>query len=144
MLKKYRGRMRFLKIPDIRLDSNDWHSRILNFKSFIRSHSQFQFIDNKIYWESQGALDTFIPLIAVIGAELGKVGEITVEDWEQGPYWTLSLESSFAYTFDLDSLKTQISTILREIPEELGKKFHLVIEEEKIELHFFLQKDYIG
>jgi hypothetical protein len=144
MLKKQRGRMRFLKIPDIQLDSKDWLSRISSYKSFIRSKTQYQFIDNKIYWQCDGVLDKFSPLIAVLGTASGTQGELTTEDWEQGPYWAMSLGPTYAYTFDLDSLKTQISTILRGIPEELGKKFHLVMEEEKIELHFFLQKDYIG
>jgi hypothetical protein len=33
---------------------------------------------------------------------------------------------------------------LEKIPPEIDENFHFVVDEEKIELHFFLQKDYIS
>jgi hypothetical protein len=142
MLKQSRGRMRFIGAPEIDLYSENWQSHIFEFKSYLRAHTQYQFIDSKVYWECDRDLKQAIPLLAIIGSSSPLERNVKILEIEAGPYWSKSLSTVF--NFDFNSIKSQIKSVLLDLPPEMGNIFHLVLNDEKIELHFFLQKDYIG
>ncbi len=142
IVKCDRGRQRFLGNTKIEIESNNWMSQIFAFKSLIRSQTQYQLIDNKVYWDCDRSLDNCVPMLAIIGTPVEHDPSFIIQDFEAGSFWIKSLP--FHQDFVFPELKTQIISVLPEIPLEMGQNFHLVIDDEKIELHFFLQKDYIG
>lgn len=143
--KKNRGRMRFIGSPAISINSKNWQSAYFEFKSFIRDNTQYQLVDNLIYWHCNMELSECFPMIAVLGPPVEIDRKVIVQDSAPGPYWVESLDPSISIIDkSFDALKPQIFSVLETIPPEMGKTFHLVMNEKKIELHFFLQKDYIG
>ena len=144
MLEKVHGRMRFIADPTIYLESKTWQSQYFNFKHRIRTHSNYQIIDQRTFWLCNAQFLKSIPMVPVIGAPAPLDFATLTFDTEMGPYWVEQLESTEALSGNLVVIETQVLGVLSKIPPELAKNFHLVIEEEKIELHFFLEKDYIG
>jgi hypothetical protein len=144
VLEKYRERMRFLGTADIFLNTENWHSKISEFKSFIRKNTNYQLIDNRVYWQCNPDLSECIPLLGVIGTPMVLDRPVVLVDTESGRYWVREIDFFSIYNATFDSIRPQIISILETIPPQMGKIFHLVMDEEKIELHFFLEKDYIG
>jgi hypothetical protein len=143
MIKKYRSRTRFIGALDISLNSRDWLSKIFEFKELIRSNSQYQFVDNKIYWHLNRKLKRSSPYLSIIGSQALLGPNISVIDEEEMAYWAVPFDFDL-YSLSFDSLELALISALVKIPPEMDENFHLVVEEEKIELHFFLQKDYIS
>ena len=138
--------MRFIGPHHLFLNSENWQSKIFEFKSLIRSNTQFQLLDNLIYWQCDRGLNACTPFLAAIGTNSFEHSEIKVMDVEAAPFWTKIIKDSpgSPLEWDFDTLKLKVVDILKEIPPQFDKSFHLVMGDEKIELHFFLQKDYIG
>lgn len=145
LIKKNRGRMRYIGSPSISIDSKIWQSAFFEFKSFIRDNTQYQLVDNLIYWHCNMELSECFPMIAVIGTPVETHRKVIVEDSDPGPYWVKGLDPAVSIIdMNFEALKPMIKSVLETIPPQMGKSFHLVMNDEKIELHFFLQKDYIG
>jgi hypothetical protein len=144
--KKYSERMRFISASNIHLNSILWQQQVYELKSYLRQNSQYQLNDYKIYWSCDFELNNCIAEISVLGPDTELPSDLKTYNQEAGNFWIAKLPSSTfnSYFFDFDSLKPEILMILENIPGEIGKKFHLVMDDEKIELHFFLEKDYIG
>lgn len=143
--KKYRGRMRFLAAPNISLDANNWQAACFEFKSFVRDNTQYQLVDNLIYWHCNTELSQCFLMIPVLGPPVELNHQAVLYDIEKGPYWIARLDPSISLLeMGFEPVKAQVISVLKTILPEMGKNFHLVMDDKKIELHFFLQKDYIG
>jgi hypothetical protein len=142
--KSYRGRMRFLGAPEISLESEFWLSQTYAFKTFIRESTNYQIIDNGIYWLCNFDLTQTIASVCILGTPKEIERKVIMIDQNPGDFWKCQIEVNGEKLVTLDDLKLKILPILASIPPEMDPNFHLVMNEEKIELHFFLQKDYIG
>jgi hypothetical protein len=144
--KKYHGRRRFIGPSNVFLSTVDWQSRMFAFKLFIKNSTQLQILDNLVYWHCNGDLELSRPFFSVLGTANIQDNNYAVQDFPPGPFWTKSINNLFvpALNGDFDTLKLQVLGAIGDIPGEFDKSFHLVMGDEKIELHFFLQKDYIG
>jgi hypothetical protein len=144
--KIHQGRKRFIGPKNIFLSSVDWQSSLFAFKFFIKNNTQLQILDNWVYWYCDGDLEVARPYLNVLGTTNFNDSNYTIMDFQPEPFWTKSINNLLqpALDGDFDTLKLQVLDAIGDIPGELSKTFHLVMGEEKIELHFFLQKDYIG
>lgn len=144
------GTKRFLKtqpLPDFR----NWLSDLASLKVLIEEETAFQIVGEKIYFEVSALKPVPALMLSVIGLPRGL---------EKKPLilCDLSYESVLVYRFqNKDIFEADPEQLLRESLElrgtlqakldqdggKLADIFHIVFDYDKIELHFFRQKDYI-
>jgi hypothetical protein len=145
------GRKRFLKTKNLE-DINNWPSHLAEIKNILSLHSNFQIVGNQVYFEVVSRDSTPQMLLEVIGAP------IPLEQYALSLIDT-AVCTSLVYQFsDINLFNTDFESlletswnlyeeILRGVTEKPGSKllefFHIVLNDDKIELHFFRQKDYI-
>jgi hypothetical protein len=153
--KTHFTRKRFLKMNRL-LNPSEWMNDYHQVKEFIREKSHFQLVGSKIYFEISEESDFPSMLLEVIGPPVPKESmpkDLSLELFDQ--------ESSFVYIHkvtDVDLFHTDFAQLVKrgralsqvlltseskEVPPLLNASFRIAFDNEKIELHFFSQKDYI-
>jgi membrane protein required for beta-lactamase induction len=143
LIKKKQGRRRFLKTAPL-FSIQGWLAEEARMKAWIVSESQFQLVGHTTYLE---ILDSQISLmLEVVGVprNLDQI-EWSLLDLEAADALIYQFKNDDLFTVDLESVLAsaeKIKTALGSGENKLTLAFHLVIEKEKIALHFFRQKDY--
>lgn len=149
-LKKFHvGRKRFLKIS---LENpSDWLAQLARLKDFIAIESSFQVVGNKIYFEISMEPGTTKMMLEVLGPPVAiDQKELILADRDANEVLVHHLEGVDLFGIDYDQLLKTAKGLQRGLKNSLMDSntdicdiFHIVYDNEKIELHFFIQKDYI-
>ena len=144
------GRKRFLKTEPLN-DFLNWMTHLAELKKFISNQSGFQIVGKKVYFEMSSPSINPIMMLDVIGPPIPlEQNSLVLTDIEKCDRLVNKILDQDIFTMDQDSLlktawslkKSLMGPNLKE-EGELSPIFHIVFNEEKIELHFFRQKDYI-
>lgn len=143
-------RRRFLKTAPL-IDPLEWLTELSILRDFVRIESNFQIVGSKVYFEISKGSDRPRMMIEVVGVPLTlehKTPELL--DQESCEILVHKLEDKDLFNLDLErlmltarALYKSVDGLLRSSDSALGEVFHIVYDNEKIELHFFSQKDYI-
>ena len=138
-------RKRFIKtLPFINFDN--YLSELQKLKEFIAQHSLLQIVGNKVYVKFDE--DQSISLmLEVIGVPYNRSATAPVL-FDLNPIEVLihKIQDMDLFTIDLQTLLAKKDSIVWALKKNDRLKspiYHIVVENEKIELHFFGQKDYI-
>lgn len=136
------GRRRFLKTPPL-LETLEWVSDLAHLKELIAERSQFQVVGHKSYFEVSGSdLRLMLEVVGVPRNPDQKT--LTLMDLEAMDLLVLELQEDL-FSIDFESIwarAEKIKLALGTGENRLHDLFHLVLDGEKIALHFFRQKDY--
>ena len=142
--KVHFGRRRFLKTDPL-VNIEDWQLSISSLKSFVALHSGFQIVGGASTLEcSQGKLCAMIEVLGV--PQKIDQNALHLCDYEECDLLIHQLDDFDLFTLSFDKLMLLSASILKSTTlngRALAKDFHLVFNQQKIELHFFSQKDYI-
>ena len=144
-LKKiHYGRRRFLKSEPL-ANPEDWLLRINQLKSFISHNSKLQVVGHASTLEcSEGRV---CAMLEVIGKPFKTDQDaVHISDFEEHDLLVFEIEHFDLFSIDFDKIMLISASILKALSKKEDKpssNFHLVIDQQKIELHFFSQKDYI-
>lgn len=135
--QKLLGRRRFIKGSNLEQPLY-WQREALILREQIRLSSHYQIVSETtaILWDLD--LDQFNVLIEVLGIPSGGLDYIDLPE-EEIIAW--ELEES-AYNLPMNELLEKIRGTRAKLPKKVDSKVHIVIDREKIALHFFVQKDY--
>ncbi len=147
-------RKRFLKTPPLK-KPEEWLVELENLKEFIREKSNLQMVGTKIYFEITKKSELPRMMLEVIGTPVQegllafKLG-LELFDQEDSEVYVHKLSKIDLFSTDFRELIQTGRTFYRSIDKLLAgseshfyETFRLVFDNEKIELHFFSQKDYI-
>lgn len=150
-IKKFQaGRRRFIKTSALH-DAGNWLSALADLKRFIAHESALQVVGHKLYLEVSRSSPEVYLLLEVVGLPYGQVASAPVlVDRESCEILAHQLKGEDLFHLDWDellrrgaSLHESLGVKLKATGVVLCDVFHFVYEQEKIELHFFSQKDYI-
>lgn len=137
------GRRRFIKTAPL-AQPMDWMTELAQLKEWIALSTQFQIVGRKTYFEIQA--DELSLMVEVIGVPRNlDQKRLTLVDLEGGDCFVYDFADADLFTLDFDSVlaaAAKIRTALSVGENRLHEVSHLVLDEEKIGLHFFRQKDY--
>lgn len=150
LIKLKEGRKRFIKTPPLP-DFSHWQQHLAELKSQLAKNSHFQIVGNKIYFEMAMKGSAPRMMLPVIGPPMPFLeNNLVLSDWENHEIWVHKLLGIDIFSADLDhilkakeALKSPLEASFRHHGGELADIFHIVFNDNKIELHFFSQKDYI-
>ncbi|MFA6235774.1 MAG: hypothetical protein WC635_00495 [Bacteriovorax sp.] len=150
-IKKFHfERRRYLKTSAL-TDLSEWLFELARLKEFIAHESSFQIVANKVIFEIALNSPNRKMMLEVVGVPM-PMERNTLELWDQE-----SCEILVHKMPDVDLFNTDFEDLIKtghqvhksleksyQFPESgLSAVFHIVFDNEKIELHFFRQKDYI-
>lgn len=132
------GRKRFIKSEAL-FDPSTWADAVENLKQKILMDSTYQLVGKKMILALDVKTESAHALVEVLGIPRQ---DLTFLDLGPLSVLTCELEES---PFDVDFLtvKKRALDIMKGLSYNLEDNFHIVVEGEKLGLHFFLQKDYI-
>ncbi len=145
------GRKRFLKAKNLE-DIHNWLSHLAEIKNILSLHSNFQIVGNQVYFEVVSKDSTPQMMLEVIGVP------IPLERYALSLIDTANCTSLIYQFSDINLFNSDFEGLLetswnlyeevtKGVSERPGSKllefFHIVLNDDKIELHFFRQKDYI-
>jgi len=137
------GRRRFIKTAPL-AQPMDWMTELAQLKEWIALSTQFQIVGRKTYFEIQA--NELSLMVEVIGVPRNlDQKRLTLVDLEGGDAFVYDFVDADLFTLDFDSVlaaAAKIRTALSVGENRLHEVSHLVLDEEKIGLHFFRQKDY--
>jgi len=137
------GLRRFIKTAPL-AQPMDWMTELAQLKEWIALSTQFQIVGRKTYFEIQA--DELSLMVEVIGVPRNlDQKRLTLVDLEGGDAFVYDFVDADLFTLDFDSVlaaAAKIRTALSVGENRLHELSHLVLDEEKIGLHFFRQKDY--
>ncbi|MBC7540757.1 MAG: hypothetical protein H7281_18195 [Bacteriovorax sp.] len=150
LIKMNQGRKRFLKTQPI-LDINNWQAYLAELKSFLSLESGFQIVGGKVYFEMSVESEAPKMMLEVIGLPIPlEQNALVLADLDCGEVLVHKLTGLDLFCLDFDQLfktswglKWTLEASFRKQADELSAIFHIVFDHDKIELHFFRQKDYI-
>ena len=149
LIKTKQGRKRFIKSQPIK-DLNNWMGLLSDLKNFLSINSSFQIIGNSVYFEMSPMIPEPVMMLEVIGPAVVDQNGLALMDLESGESFVHSLQGQDLFTFEFDQLLLSSKELMRTLEinfkrknDELSPFFHIVFNHDKIELHFFRQKDYI-
>ena len=144
------GRRRFLKLAPM-ADFSNWMTYLAEFKSLISDQSGYQIVGRKVYFEMSSKSVAPRMMLEVIGVPAPvDQNAIVMMDLENIDLLVHKQKEVNLFSVDLDQLlltswglKRTLDATFSKRGEELSPFFHIVFNHDKIELHFFRQKDYI-
>lgn len=150
--KIHRERKRFIKTPALQ-DPAEWLGQLTALKEWLFRESSFQIVGTKVYFEIS-TLDWGTKprmMLEVVGVPLlSQDNSLELIDQEACDVFVYKLESDLfhlEWSELIQSARTLAgpleNTLRKSEDTALGEVFHIVYNNEKIELHFFSQKDYI-
>jgi hypothetical protein len=136
------GRRRFLKTAPL-LEPLEWMSDLAHLKELIAQRSQFQVVGQKSYFEVSGS--DLCLMLEVVGVPRNPDQKtLTLMDLEALDLLVLELQEDL-FSIDFASVLARAEKVKLALgtgENRLHDLFHLVLDGEKIALHFFRQKDY--
>lgn len=152
--KTYFIRKRFIKTAPLK-NQEEWLAESERVKEFIREKSNLQIVGTKIYFEILKESEHPSMMLEVIGTPISQdllaPGlDLELYDQESTEVYIHKLskidlfKSDFSQLIQLGwTLYRSLNKLLTESESPFCETFQLVFDNEKIELHFFSQKDYI-
>lgn len=144
------GRKRFIKTQKI-IDFINWPTYLLELKSIISKESALQIVGSGIFFEisSEGQNPKLMLEVLGLPIPLNNFG-LTLSDYEGQNVFIHKLIGHDIFSIDYvglleatKSIKKALEASFEKEEEKLASIFHIVFNLDKIELHFFRQKDYI-
>lgn len=143
-------RRRYLKTAVLK-DPKEWLFELAALKDFVALETSFQIIGNKIIFEL--TLNSYNPrmMLEVVGVPM-PMEQKGLELWDQESAEILvyKITAQDLFNIDFESLIRTGHQVHKSLEKTLERPegllcgvFHIVFDNEKIELHFFRQKDYI-
>ena len=150
LIKINQGRKRFIKTHPI-IDFNNWMSCLTELKSFLSLESGFQIVGSQVHFEISSEGEGPKMMLEVIGPPIPLDQKALVLcDLECLEVLIYKIPGLNLFTLDFDQLlktswglKRTLDASFLDRPGKLLAIFHIVFNHDKIELHFFRQKDYI-
>ncbi len=144
--KSFKRRKRFIKtLPFNNFD--DYLIELHKLKEFIEQSTLLQIVGEKAYLEINQELASYTLMLEVIGVPYNADSMAPVLlDIEAHDVLVYKILDFDLFGIDLQTLLNNSEQILDALKEKGTLKFpifQIVLENEKIELHFFGQKDYI-
>ncbi len=136
LLKKTWGRRRFIKSGPI-ADLLAWEVDALLLKEFVLTKTNLQVVGSKVIIEMRAQLAAV--MIEVLGLPVANVSIIDLE----GSDVLIHSYGDSVFEADFKTLLSKAREIQQKSPHLLEDFFHIVLDNHKIALHFFMQKDYI-
>lgn len=127
----------------------DWLKELASMKDLLARESHLQIVGSKVYWEveARSGQDQIRLMLEVIGIPTNPDQNVLeICDMESGEMLVYGLSSDLFHTGLGELLKKSrelYQSLEKMIQGPLAPKFHIAYDHEKIELHFFSQKDYI-
>lgn len=122
----------------------EWLHELARLKDWVEKDTQFQQVGRKTYFEVNGA-DLRL-MIEVVGVPRNlEQKALTLMDLEAADILVYDFKDADLFSIDLETILAsagRIQAALGKGENRLHEIFHLVLDEEKIALHFFRQKDY--
>ena len=118
---------------------------LFQLKETLKLCSSFQIVGNKVFLESS-PLGVALMLEVIGLPQNPDQNTLVIADQEACEQWLYRFQGVDLFHFDLDALLAEahsISSALDKFGDKLSAYFQIVFDNEKIELHFFRQKDYI-
>ena len=144
------GRKRFLKTTAFS-DFNNWLGHLAELKHYLGQKSGLQIVGNKVYFEINPDASVPTMMLEVLGppVKLDRA-DLVLADYEESSLLVYRLLGQNLFNMDYEqllmtSLGVKQSLAASEMDQAVGLAdiFHIVFDNDKIELHFFSQKDYI-
>ncbi len=120
-------------------DIHNWMDEKENLKEGILTNSTFQVIGQKSLIEVDSAALTTRVLVEVVGIPQAGLSSFDLEACDV----LVFAPDESGLEMDFESLNARARDIIHGIAHPLSKTYHIVVEGAKLELHFFMQKDYI-
>lgn len=136
LIKKNWGRRRFVK-KEITGDLYLWDEAAYELREQILTSTNLQIVGPKTILQFEK--DKIYVLIEILGLP---VKELTLVDFEEKTVLIYHCPES-VFEADFKSMRSRAREIQQKIPNPVEEFYHLVLDNHKIELHFFMQKDYI-
>lgn len=138
------GRKRFIKTAPLK-NPDEWASELLLLKDLLFLHTSFQIVGTRVYLESFS--EQLSLMLEVVGVPLNPDQKtLKVVDRGECEVFVYEVQGQDLFNLDLQGLlaiSKSISMAILKSGTKLTSAFHIVFDNEKIELHFFSQKDYI-
>jgi hypothetical protein len=150
LIKQSLGRKRFIKTGPI-ASWDHWQTDLNLLKSFLIKETALQIVTGRVYFElSQNGTNPKM-MLEVIGLPVEFLeNSMVLEDHENRVVLVHPLTGLDLFSLDFDQLekrafdlKEALAASFAKQEDQLSEIFHIVFDHDKIELHFFSQKDYI-
>jgi hypothetical protein len=144
------GRKRFIKTQTIN-DFINWPTYLYELKSLISKESALQIVDRKVFFEIESGCQNPKLMLEVVGLPIPlNQFNLSISDYEACELLIHKLTGQDIFGMDYEALLETSQGLKRALEASFGKEqgklssiFHIVFNQDKIELHFFGQKDYI-
>jgi len=136
LFKKSWGRRRFVRSGAI-TDLLAWEESAITLKELILTKTNLQIVGSKVIIELR-AQEACV-MIEVLGLP---VTDLSVIDFESSEVLIHTYGDSI-FEADFKTVLSKAREIQQKSPHPLQDFFHIVVDNHKIALHFFMQKDYI-
>ena len=136
--KKAWLRRRFIQSEAL-LDLGSWFDVSEKLKEISKTDSTFQLIGDKSIMALDSKSENAYVLVEVLGIPKINLKIVDLEACELFVYQC----SETAFSVDFETLKTRALDLMSVIKLPLEDHFHIVSDGLNLELHFFIQKDYI-
>lgn len=131
-------RRRFIASAELH-DLSLWMDAEQALKRRILTDSTYQLVGKKSIVEMSSKTGTGRLLLEVVGVPKTDLPTFDVE-----AQTTLVWESAEeAFKMDFSALKEQAQQVIKASSQGINDTYHIVLDGPKLELHFFIQKDYI-
>ena len=144
------GRKRYIKTQTI-YDFINWPTYLIELKSLISKESALQIVDKLIFFEIESGCQNPKIMLEVVGLPTPLVQfNLSISDYEACDVLIHKLTGQNIFEMDYETLletserlKKALEASFDNERDKLSNIFHIVFNQDKIELHFFGQKDYI-
>ena len=148
--KMNRGRKRYLKTQAIN-DFTNWPTYLVELKRFVSIQSGLQIVGEKVHFEMSPDSDNPKMMLEVIGLpHLFEKDAFILVDHESCEILVHRIAGHDLFSLNFEQLlltskvlKLSLEASFSKPEDGLFAIFHIVFDLDKIELHFFRQKDYI-
>lgn len=150
-IKHTMGRRRFIKTAAISDSAfENWLSQLAVLKKNLIEQTNLQIVGDKVFWEIDSEAQKASLMLEVIGVPLSRTQSLdyalSLQDLGEGEFLVHRLGKEGLFGLDFPTLMLQAGKIHQALTKSRSKishLFHIVFDNDKIELHFFEQKDYI-
>jgi len=144
------GRKRYIKTQAIN-DFSNWPTYLIELKALISRESALQIVDRLVFFEIESECQNPKIMLEVAGLPIPHGPfNLSIRDYEACDVLIHKLTGQDIFTMDYESLLETSRSLKRALEATFNKEqgklsniFHIVLSQDKIELHFFGQKDYI-
>ena len=149
LIKTKPGRKRFLKTQPIK-DLDNWMGLLSELKNFLSIESSYQIVGSSVYFEMSPNGPDPVMMLEVIGPAVVDQNGLALMDLESEESLVHKLHGQDLFSLNFHQLLLSSKELMKSLEinfkrknDELSPFFHIVFNHDKIELHFFRQKDYI-